>query len=247
MSDELRVSSDELIVQSQHDGVTTIRLNRADVGNRVSDEMAVNLTTMINAASLHSQAIVLRGQGSDFCLGRELFGQQPQGQEAYDLRDEIAPIFDLYSALRNAQVPTIAVVQGSAKGFGCALAAVADITLAADNAKFQFPEIVHHIMPTMAMSSLVDRVALKALMYLIYSTDEIDAARATEMGLVSKTVAVDQLDVALDMLLSNLKKAPLAAIKAVKEYAQAAQVMDVNTAANFAKNLHAVVNTSSKM
>jgi enoyl-CoA hydratase len=239
--------SGDLITQSQLDGITTISLNREDIGNRVSDEMAASLAAMINSAAQCSQAIVLRGQGSDFCLGREVFGHQLEGQEAYDLRTDVTPIFDLYSALRNSPVPTIAVVQGYAKGFGCALAAVADITLASDTAKFQFPEMAHHIMPTMAMSSLVDRVALKALMYLIYSTEEIDAARAAEMGLISKVVASEQLDAQLAELLNHINKAPLTAIKAVKEYAQAAQTMDVSNATNYAKNLHAVVNTSSTM
>ncbi len=237
----------DLITQSQLGGITTISLNRAEIGNRVSDQMAINLVAMINEASQHSRAIVLRGNGSDFCLGREIFGQQAKGQEAYDLREDVSPIFDLYSALRNSPVPTIIIVQGFAKGFGCALAAVADITLVADDAKFQFPEIAHNIMPTMAMSSLVDRIGLKALMYLMYSTDEIDAARAVEMGLASKAVSAGQLEVELLSLLNNIKNAPLPAVKAVKEYAQAAQRMDANTAASYAKNLHAVVNTSSKM
>lgn len=235
------------ILERREDGITFITLNRAGIGNRVSDEMASQLASMIDAASRDSHAIVLRGEGADFCLGREVFGHKGALPEAYDLKQAVAPIFELYNALRDSDVPSIVVAQGGAIGFGCALAAVADITLAADNSKFCFPEMGHHIMPTMAMSSLVDRVSLKALMYLIYSTEEIDARQALDFGLVSKVVPETDLENALGVLLNNLKRAPLPAIKAVKDYARASLAMDVRTASDYAKNLHATVNSSSRM
>ena len=71
------------------------------------------------------------------------------------------------------KVPIIAVVHGRALGFGCAIAAACDITLAGDKAKFQVPEMAHNILPTMVMSSFVDRVPRKAMSYLVYSTAEI--------------------------------------------------------------------------
>lgn len=238
---------EKLFLQTQIDGITTISLNRPDIGNRVSDAMAAELAAAISVASSDSKAIVLRGTGTDFCLGREVFGHQGELPEAYDLKQAIAPIFDLYNALRGSEVPTIAVVQGRATGFGCALAAVADISVATDSAKFQFSEMAHNIMPTMAMSSLVDRVALKALMYLIYSAEEIDADQALSFGMISKIVPAADLELGVDALLDNIKNAPLPAVKAVKEYARAAQSMDTRTATDFAKNLHATVNSSSRM
>ena len=86
------------------------------------------------------------------------------------------------------RAPVIGVVRGGALGFGCAIAAVCDITLAADTAQFQVPEMLHNIMPTMVMSALVDRVPRKAMSYFVYSTAMISAARAREAGLVSEVV-----------------------------------------------------------
>ncbi|MBW1913236.1 MAG: enoyl-CoA hydratase/isomerase family protein, partial [Deltaproteobacteria bacterium] len=155
--------------------------------------------------------------------------------------------FDLYGAFRNSPVPVIGVVQGKAIGFGCALAALCDITIASDQARFQLPEMAHNIMPTMAMSALADRVPIKALMYLVYSTDEIDAQTALTFGLVSKVVQADNLGAAVDCLVAALKKSPMPAVKAVKEYAGSALTMDTTAANNFAKNLHATINSSAKM
>ena len=115
-------------------------------------------------------------------------------------------IFNLYGAFRNAKVPIIAVVQGRAVGLGCALAALCDITIASDRARFQLPEMSHRIMPTIAMSALVDRVPRKAATYLVYSTQEIDAQKALTFGLVSNVVPATELDAAVANLVEHFKK-----------------------------------------
>ena len=144
-------------------------------------------------------------------------------------------------------MPVIGVVKGRALGFGCAVAAVCDITLAADNAQFQVPEMLHNIMPTMVMSALVDRVPRKALTYFVYSTGMISAARAREAGLVSEVVPLGELDAAVETLCATMLKAPRPARLAVKEYARSALHMDMQGAIDFARNLHATVNSSAAM
>ncbi len=49
------------------------------------------------------------------------------------------PVLSLFTAVREAPVPVIAVVHGLANGLGCALAAVCDVTIAADDALFGIP------------------------------------------------------------------------------------------------------------
>ena len=137
--------------------------------------------------------ILFKGAGDDFCLGREALGQPGPVLEAYGVRERSDTIFNLYGAFRNAKVPIIAVVQGRAVGLGCALAALCDITIASDRARFQLPEMSHRIMPTIAMSALVDRVPRKAATYLVYSTQEIDAQKALTFGLVSNVVPATEL------------------------------------------------------
>lgn len=233
---------------SERDGdITTITINRPEIGNRVSNPMASQLADMIDAAEKDSRLILFKGAGDEFCLGRETMGKRGPLPEAYVVRGNTEVIFNLYGAFRRSRVPVIGVVQGKAIGFGCALAALCDITIASERARFQLPEMAHHIMPTIAMSALVDRVPLKALMYLVYSTDEIDADQALTFGLVSKIVPADKLGSAVNDLVAALKKSPMPAVMAVKEYARFAIKMDTQAAVDFAKNLHATVNSSSAM
>jgi enoyl-CoA hydratase len=141
----------------------------------------------------------------------------------------------------------LGVVQGRAVGLGCALAALCDITIASEKARFQFPETAHRIMPTIAFSALVDRVPRKAATFMIYSAQEIDANKALTFGLVSNVVAAHELDAAVATVVEHFKKMPLAAVLAVKEYARTAFSISTQAATDFARNLHSTVNSYSGM
>jgi enoyl-CoA hydratase len=237
----------EPIIREKDGDVTTIILNRPEAGNRQTDAAWAELTEMIAAAAKESRLILFRGAGHDFCLGRESTGQPGPVLEAYAVRERGETIFNLYGAFRSAKVPIVGVVQGRAVGLGCALAALCDITIASDKARFQLPEMAHHIMPTIAMSALVDRVPRKAATYLVYSTQEIDAHKALMFGLVSNVVPANELDAAVTSLLERLKNTPLPALMAVKEFARSAFGMSTQAANDFARNLHATVNSFSAM
>lgn len=238
--------ADALIEQRDGD-VATLTLNRPDISNRLSDPTIGELADRIDNAAKDARLIVLKAAGEDFCLGREAMGQRRPQNEAYDFRGASEVIFNCYDAFRRSKAPILGVVQGRAAGFGCALAALCDITLASEKARFQVPEMAHNVMPTIAMSALIDRVPRKSLLYLVYSTEEIGAREALAAGLASSVVAHGALDGATQDLIGRLKKYPLPAVLAVKEYARYAYGMDTAAANDFAKNVHATINTSSKM
>ncbi|MGH7090226.1 MAG: enoyl-CoA hydratase/isomerase family protein, partial [Stellaceae bacterium] len=175
-------------------------------------------------------------------------GQRPQGVvEAYERKRAFDVIFKTYGAIRNSPIPVVGVVQGRALGFGCAVAAVCDITLASDTATFQVPEMGHNILPTMVMSSFIDRVPRKAFAYLVYSTNVVSAERALSYGIVSDVFPAAQFDENVQKVVAAILKAPIPAVHAVKEYARTAFSMATEGAIDFARNIHAVVNASSEM
>lgn len=237
------------ILRTKDGDITTITLNRPEAGNRQTDATWAQVTEMFDAAAKESRLIIFRGAGEDFCLGREAMGQAQPGPapEAYAVRDRAETIFNLYGAFRNAKVPVIGIVQGRAVGLGCALAALCDITIASEKARFSFPETAHRIMPTIAFSALVDRVPRKAATFMMYSAQEIDAHKALTFGLASDVVPAGELEVSVDRLVEHLEKMPLAAVLALKEYARTAFSMSTQAATDFARNLHATVNSFSGM
>ena len=239
--------ADPVLMQKDGD-IATLTLNRPEAGNRQTVATWAQVTQMHNEAGKTSRLILFKGAGEDFCLGREAMGQQPPTPlEAYAVRDRSETIFNLYGAFRNAKAPILGIVQGRAVGLGCALAALCDITIASDRARFSFPETAHRIMPTIAFSALVDRMPRKAATFMIYSAQEIDAHKALTFGLASDVVPENELDKAVAKLVEHFGKMPLAAVLAVKEYAASAFGLGAQAATDFARNLHATVNSFSGM
>jgi enoyl-CoA hydratase len=237
------------ILTARKGPVLEITLNRPEIGNAASDAMAVELTKLLLSAGESAEIVVLRGAGDDFCVGRETMGKRPPGAQpdALELRRRNDVVFNCYGAFRKCEIPVIGMVKGRAFGFGCAIAAVCDITLAADTAKFQVPEMAHNIMPTMVMSALVDRVPRKALTYLVWSTAIVTPARAREAGIVSEVFPAAELDKAVEALCEQIMRAPRPARVGCKDYARTALDMDTSGAIDYARSIHAVINSSSEM
>jgi enoyl-CoA hydratase/carnithine racemase len=82
-------------------------------------------------------------------------------------------------------------------------------------------------------------------MYLVYSTEIVDAQRALTMGLVSKVVAKRDLQKEADAFIAKTLKRVPAAVPAVKEYMRSAPRMEPQAAADFGSNLLAGVLAST--
>ncbi len=239
--------SDDILVK-QDGPILRITLNRPDHGNGATDPMATTLTETLLKAGETSRLVVLNGNGKDFCVGRAGMGSRPAVEPtAYARRNFSDVVFDAYGAMRNCPIPIIAVVHGGAHGFGCAIAAACDITLASDKASFSVPEMSHQIMPTMVMSSFVDRVPRKAMAYLVYSMFEITPERALSYGIVSDVVPATQLDSHVDKLTAAMLKAPRISLTSAKEYIRTGPDMPVAGAVEYARNLHATINSAEEI
>jgi enoyl-CoA hydratase len=236
-------------ILDQCDGnILTITLNRPDEGNALNDTGIAHLTALLQGAAARARLVLLTSAGNDFCAGR----LAPRGAaapklEALQVRRGRDVVFNCYAAFRETPIPVIAAVKGRALGFGCAIATCADITIAAENATLQMPEFGENIMPTIAMSALLGKVTQKQLMYVAYSTAVLSAERAERLGLVSEVAPGNTLDAAVQKICAQILKAPQPAVLAIKEYARVAPSMDIRGAVDYARSLHAVVNSSSEM
>ena len=238
----------EDILDACDGNILTITLNRPDEGNGLNDAGIAHLTALLQGAPARARLVVLKGAGKDFCVGRIApRGAAAPKLEALQVRKGRDVVFNCYSAFRESPIPVIAAVNGRALGFGFAIAVCADITLASDGAIFQMPEFGESIMPTIAMSALLGKVSGKRLMHIAYSTAEFSAERAERFGVISDVVPAGGLDSAVEKLCATILKAPQPAVLAIKEYARVAPSMDIRSAIDYARSLHAVINSSSEM
>jgi enoyl-CoA hydratase/carnithine racemase len=138
----------------------------------------------------------------------------------------------------------ICVAQGEARGFGCAVAAQCDITIAARTALFSLPELDTTIPPTLAMSALLQRVPPKTIAHLVYTRQTITADEARQFGLISQVNERAELDAAVDHIVANLVEKPRGALTTIKEYLWSALYVDAAASAHLAQNMISVAMSS---
>jgi enoyl-CoA hydratase/carnithine racemase len=221
-------------------------LNRPEEGNLITNEMGMEIARVLRDVGPEVKLIRLRGKGSNFCKGRQPPKIERDKSTALDLRNPIAEVpLALYAAVKEARAPTLAIVQGEALGVGCALAGVCDLTIAADSAAFEVPELNHGIAPTLVMWALIGRTSYKTTAHLVYTRERITAQRAEFLGLVTKVVPAAQLEAEAEALSQSLLSRPAASLQAIKEYLKFASRMDPASASAFSATLNAAVSSSA--
>jgi len=185
MSEE---GSDVVVVQiDPTSGVATVILNRPEKRNALSAELVDDVTEAIATADADERigVIMLRGEGRDFCAGADLAELSEMIEEGVEeqLVDADA-LGDLFMIIRRVEKPVVAAVQGHAIAGGCGLATACDIVLAADDAKFGYPEVKIGFVPAMVIAMLRRSVSEKRAFDLVATGRIIDAETAERYGLV---------------------------------------------------------------
>jgi enoyl-CoA hydratase/carnithine racemase len=99
--------------------------------------------------------------------------------------------------------------------------------------------------PTLAISALMPRVPRKALTWMVYSMEELDARTALSLGIVSKVAPSAQVEAELSKLIATLTARSPEALAAVKEFFRSAPHMEPRGMADYAANLLASVLSSA--
>lgn len=238
----------EALRREQDGAIARLTIDRANHGNMLTIAMVRDLTAEIERAGGDpaTKAVLLAGSGDDFCRGRDPAGSpEAAPRTAVEVRSALTtPILEFYAAVRAADVPVVARVQGIANGFGCAVAAVCDITITAADARFALPEMKHDLPPTLAMCAHIDRTMTKSIAWLVYSTGEVDAETARALGFVSHVAAPGALESETEALLTALAERSREALVTCKTYLRNARLMETDQAADYAGNLLSVVMSS---
>ena len=235
---------------TQDGAIARVTFERPEKGNLLTLSMLTDIAKDIRDAgsSQNINVLVVRGNGDDFCRGRDPDGA-PEGKPntALEMREAlIEPILGVYSAIRDAEVPVVTGIQGLANGLGCGITAISDVSIAAENARFAMPEMRANLPPTLAMLAHLDRIPPKSLLGMVYSTDSIDVNRAVSIGLVSEVVPPANLDVEVEKLLEKLAGYERASVVTCKSYLKSAKNSDYPTANDLAGNLLSVVLSSRR-
>lgn len=178
------MTSYQKLLYNVENGVARITLNRPDKRNALNSELIAELKDAV-AASAH--VILISGAGADFCSGADLSGLHKMADaNVLDHMECARAMADLFIAMRRYPHPIIAAVHGRALAGGSGLATAADLILAAESAKFGYPEVNIGFVPAMVMAILRRSVSEKRAFELITTGEIISARAAFDCGLVNR-------------------------------------------------------------
>lgn len=196
---------------------TLDRAGRLNALPDLGDEVAFADACSAANADLNVRCVVLTGAGRAFSAGGDLKAMRDKtglfaGDEA-DIRDRYQDVVHrIVRSLYRLDVPLIAAVNGPAMGLGCDITGLADIRIASDRATFGLPFLKLGIVPGDGGGWITPRYAGYArAAELLFTGKSIDAATASDWGLVSRVVSHEALmEEALAMAGQIAAQAPLA-------------------------------------
>lgn len=205
----------QTILYSVDQAVATIRLNRPDRRNALTQDMLSELRTAIEeiADDDDVRAIVITGEGPTFCSGQDLsiFTGKVDG---HTVREAIVKYYKpLILAMVDLQKPIIGAINGGAAGAGASLALACDLRIMGDDAyilqAFSNIGLVPDAGSTWFMARLV---GYSRALQLCIEAERIPAARCLDLGLCNRLVPAADLQAAAQAWAHSLAQRPTLAI-----------------------------------
>ena len=210
----------DALITAKADGVLTLTLNRPEKRNALSFDLIAGLAEGIARAELEAdvRVVVVRGAGKDFCAGADLQELLASADRSIDENERDAlHLGEVFLAMRRLPKPVVAVVQGRALAGGAGLATACDLVFAGKSASLGYPEIERGFVPAMVMTMLRRAMGEKRAFDLVATGRVLTAAEALEVGLVSRLIADDVLELESARLVAALAGRSVTALALTKQ------------------------------
>jgi enoyl-CoA hydratase len=202
----------EHIIFEKAERLATILLNRPKKLNALSVEMQKEIVRAIGdgEADPKIRVIVIKGAGRGFSAGYDI---DPSSTVAYrqrsivEDRKRLKDVANRWLTLWDCEKPIIAQVHGFCLAGGTDMALLADVVIAAEDAKIGHPGVRGIGTPlTQMWAHLVGPMRAKMLML---TGDTISGKEAAEWGLVAKAVPSEQLEAEVMALARRMAAIPV--------------------------------------
>jgi enoyl-CoA hydratase/carnithine racemase len=232
---------------TDREGVRWIAIARPDTRNALTSAVLEEIIAAVDgtrhagggadaggdAGGQAIRVIVLSGSQGNFCSGLDLkaaIRRGPLPPEA--VREEITTYYHgVIRALRGADVPTIAAVDGAAAGFGCDLALACDLRLLSERGRFGEVFVRRGLMPDGGGTWILPRlIGVARTLELLYTGDIIDAEAAVRMGLANHVFPTPEFEEQVWNLALRLARGPSLAYRLIKQSVYAGLEGDLDQA-----------------
>jgi enoyl-CoA hydratase/carnithine racemase len=208
--------------------VATITMNRPDMANAQDTTLIDELDAAFDLADADDdiRVVVLAGAGKHFSSGHDLKaivgGEAPDAWMAMretpegKFHHEKTMYYERCMRIHDFRKPTIAAVQGSCVAAGLMLAAMCDLIVAADDARFSNPVLR---LTGAGVELLVEpwELGIRKAKEFLLTGAIIDAQEAWRLGLVNRVVPRDELMAATKEMADQVALVPAITAQTVKD------------------------------
>lgn len=185
-------TSDLVRIEATVEGAATVVLNRPHRKNAFDADLISAMDeafeTLRGAEGV--RVVFLRGAGGTFSAGADLaWMREAVEQTEADNREDAHAMAVMMKRLWDLPALTVALIEGGAFGGGAGLAAICDLAVATEDAKFAFSEVRLGLIPAVISPYVVAAVGLRTARQLFATARVFDAAYAERIGLITEVVA----------------------------------------------------------
>jgi len=202
--------------------IATITLNRPLAFNSIDLSIAKKLADLTAGVEVSDEikVLVIEGEGRAFCAGGDLqtIGAAAAAGTVAPVVGELLKHYHAFiESLRRMPKIVLSSVHGSAAGAGMGLAFVADLCIAADDARFTPAYAKIGVSPDGGSTvGMVGTVGVRRALQIFLAEDSFSARQAYDWGLVAKVVPTHELKAATRKFAERLAQNPPAAIAGTK-------------------------------
>jgi enoyl-CoA hydratase/carnithine racemase len=204
-----------LDIAPDDDGVAiaTITLDSQPNRNAISRALQRQLMVHLDAANLDDsvRAVVIRADGPAFCSGADMV-EAASGSMEKGARRLVA----LQRKIVTLDKPVVARIHGPARAGGLGIVSACDVAISSDTVSYAFTEVRLGLAPAVISLTVLPRLTGRAASRYFLTGDTFDAYEAERIGLVSKAVAADELDDAVDAVIGSWLKSSAQGLRETK-------------------------------
>jgi enoyl-CoA hydratase/carnithine racemase len=238
-----------LLESSVDDGVLTLTLNSPSDGNALNVAMTEALSKALEQINDRRDVhcVLLRSSSAHFCTGGNVkdmqSGSDLMSGSVEEVRDRLhRSLHRITRALSGLDVPSVCAVNGAAVGAGCDLALMCDIRVASTKAVFAESFLRLGLVSGIGGSWFLARIVGYArALELTLTSEFIDAEAALGLGIVSKVVPEDALDIDARSLAKRIAQNPPTALRMAKRLVREAADASLATTLEMAASMQAIL------
>lgn len=204
----------ETLDVQQDGGVVIASLNRPRSRNALNLALCDDLFNFEQelAAAGDAHVVIIRGNGPVFCAGADL--KERDGKDEAWVRERRRRAFRAYEAIRTAEVPHIAVINGPLVGSGGEIGMACDFIYASEKSSFCFPEV---LWGTVGATQRLPRVVGTAFAKeLLFTGRKMEADEAVRIGLVQRLFDSKTIDAEVAAIATKIANSPKLAMSLAK-------------------------------